>query len=93
MLPMATDEFTNYYTDLLDGSYDRVDRMVLNANFALCYLASGFRTRWRRLRMGSDAELDDTHRVRMAGRFSRHVPGREPTMFRLSTAAGENASI
>ena len=37
MLAMATDEFTNYYTDLLDGSYDCVDRFVLNANFGLCY--------------------------------------------------------
>src|SRR6266436_6536359 len=72
---MATDEFTNYYTDLLDGSYDCVDRMVLNANFVLCYSAGGFRTWWRRLHNGSDAELDNTHLMRMAGRFSRRVHG------------------
>ena len=45
---MATDEFTNYYTDLLDGSYDCVDRFVLNANFGLCYSPGGFRSWWRR---------------------------------------------
>jgi hypothetical protein len=72
---MATDEFTTYYTDLLHGSYDCVDRMVLNANFALCYSAGGFRTWWRRLYNGSDAELDNTHLMRMAGRFSRRVRG------------------
>jgi hypothetical protein len=38
---MATDEFTNYYKDLLDGSYDCVDRFVLNANFGLCYSPGG----------------------------------------------------
>jgi hypothetical protein len=30
---MATDEFTNSYTNLLDSSYDCVDRFVLNADF------------------------------------------------------------
>ena len=72
---MATDDFTNYYTDLLDGSYDCVDRMVLNANFGLCYSPGGFRSWWRRLHNGSDAELDNTHLMRMAGRFSRRVRG------------------
>ena len=72
---MATDDFTTYYTDLLDGSYDCVDRMVLNANFGLCYSPGGFRSWWRRLHNGSDAELDNAHLMRMAGRFSRRVRG------------------
>ena len=72
---MATDDFTNYYTDLLDGSYDCVDRFVLNANFGLCYSPGGFRSWWRRLHHGSDAELDNAHLMRMAGRFSRRVRG------------------
>jgi hypothetical protein len=72
---MATDEFTNDYTDLLDGSYDCVDRFVLNANFGLGYSPGGFRSWWRRLHNGSDAELDNTHLMRMAGRFSRRVRG------------------
>jgi len=75
VLAMATDEFTNYYTDLLDGSYDCVDRFVLNANFGLCYSPGGFRSWWRRLHHGSDAELDNAHLMRMAGRFSRRVRG------------------
>ena len=75
MLAMATDDFTNYYTDLLDGSYDCVDRFVLNANFGLCYSPGGFRSWWRRLHHGSDAELDNAHLMRMAGRFSRRVRG------------------
>ncbi|MBI4487996.1 MAG: hypothetical protein HY694_02835, partial [Deltaproteobacteria bacterium] len=35
--PMITDELSNYYSDLLDGSYNCVDRVVLNAHFGLCY--------------------------------------------------------
>ncbi len=72
---MPTDELSSYYSDLLDGSYDCVDRIVLNANFGLCYSAGGFRTWWRRLHNGSDEELDNTHLMRMAGRFSRCVRG------------------
>lgn len=70
---MPTDELRSYHSDLLDGSYDCVDRIVLNANFGLCYSAGGFRTWWRRLHNGSDEELDNTHLMRMAGRFSRCV--------------------
>ena len=31
-----TDELSDYYADLLDGSYDCVDRIVLNAYHTLC---------------------------------------------------------
>lgn len=72
---MATDELSSYYKDLLDGSYDCVDRIVLNGNFGLCYSAGGFRCWWRRLHNGSEQDLDDTHLMRMAGRFSRRVRG------------------
>ena len=72
---MAGDELSTYYADLLDGSYDCVDRIVLNAHCGLCYSAGGFRTWWRRWHDDSDAELDDTHLMRMAGRFSRRVRG------------------
>src|ERR1700758_4835387 len=33
----------------------------------------GLRTWWRRLHGGSDDQLDDTHLMRMAGRFARRV--------------------
>ena len=72
---MWTDELSKQYADLLDGSYNCVDRIVLNAYCTLCYSAGGFRTWWRRLYKGSDDELDDNHLMRMAGRFSRRVHG------------------
>ncbi len=68
------DELTERYRDLLQGSYDCVDRIVLNAYNSLCYSAGGFRHWWRRL-MGSDDQLDNAHLMRMAGRFSRRVRG------------------
>ncbi len=72
---MITDELSDSYSDLLDGSYNCVDRVVLNAHFGLCYSAGGFRLWWRRLHNGSEEELDNTHLMRMAGRFSRRVRG------------------
>jgi len=66
------DEFSEYYADYLDGSYDCADRIVLNGYFRLGCSPGGFRTWWRRLK-GSDQNLDKTHLMRMAGRFSRRV--------------------
>src|SRR6266540_2170598 len=60
--------------DLLQGSYDCVDRIVLNAYNSVCHSAGGFRQWWRRLD-GSDEQLDNAHLMRMAGRFSRRVRG------------------
>jgi hypothetical protein len=68
-----SDEFSASYSDLLDGTYDCVDRMVLNAYNPLCASPGGFRTWWRRLMGGSDADLDTAHLMRLAGRFSRRV--------------------
>ena len=68
-----SDEFSTSYSDLLDGTYDCVDRLVLNAYNALCASPGGFRTWWRRLMGGSDADLDTAHLMRLAGRFSRRV--------------------
>jgi hypothetical protein len=58
---------------MLTGSYDCVDRIVLNAYFPLGHNPGGFRCWWRRLHGGSDDLLDDTHLMRMAGRFARRV--------------------
>lgn len=66
------DEYSDYYVDLLDNTYDCVDRIVLNAYFCMGQAAGGFRTWWRQL-MGSDDDLDNAHLMRMAGRFSRRV--------------------
>jgi hypothetical protein len=68
----VADDFTGRYGDLLTGSYDCVDRVVLNAFFPVGHNPGGFRCWWRRLH-GSDDQLDDTHLMRMAGRFARRV--------------------
>ena len=60
--------------DLLDGSYDCVDRIVLNAYNPWCASPGGFRQFWRHLD-GSDEHLDNAHLMRLAGRFSRRVRG------------------
>jgi hypothetical protein len=61
------------YGDLLTGSYDCVDRIVLNAYFSMGHSPGGFRTWWRRL-YGSDDDLfDNTRLMRVTGRFARRV--------------------
>jgi hypothetical protein len=69
----VADDFCERYGDLLTGSYDCVDRIVLNAYFSLGHNPGGFRVWWRRLHGGSDGELDNTHLMRFAGRFARRV--------------------
>jgi hypothetical protein len=69
------DELCERYGDLLTGSYDCVDRVVLNAYFSLAHSPGGFRVWWRRLHDGADDQLDNAHLMRMAGRFSRRVRG------------------
>lgn len=70
---MSSDEFSLRYSDLVTGSYDCVDRIVLNAFYPLGYEPGGLRTWWRRLHGGSDGDLDNTHLTRMAGRFASRV--------------------
>jgi hypothetical protein len=68
----VADDFSARYGDLINGSYDCVDRVVLNAWFPMGVNPGGFRTWWRRLH-GGDDQLDNTHLMRMAGRFARRV--------------------
>ncbi len=67
------DDFSLRCAPLLAGSYDCVDRIVLNAYYPLGHTPGGLRTWWRRFHDGSDEQLDDTHLIRMAGRFARRV--------------------
>jgi len=67
------DSLSERYQDLLTGSYDCVDRIVLNAYFRMGHDPGG-PCWWRALR-GSDETLDNTHRMRLAGRFSRRIRG------------------
>jgi hypothetical protein len=69
----VADDFCGRYGDLLTGSYDCVDRIVLNAYFSLGHNPGGFRVWWRRLHEGSEELLDNTHLMRFAGRFARRV--------------------
>lgn len=71
---IADDPFSARYAALLDDTYDLVDRIVLNGYFNLAQSPGGFRTWWRQLR-GDDDQLDNTHLMRLAGRFSRRVRG------------------
>src|SRR3954454_1758981 len=73
-LPSMTDGLSTRYQDLLDGSYDCVDRIVLNAYFRMGHSPGGFRVWWRAL-TGSDETLENSHLMRLAGRFSRRIRG------------------
>ena len=66
------DKLSQTYVELLEGSYDCPDRIVLNAYYRAGHIPGGFRLWWRRL-YGSDETLDDSHLMRMAGRFSRRL--------------------
>lgn len=68
------DGLSELYQELLGGSYDCVDRIVLNAYFGMAHSPGGFRVWWRAL-TGSDETLDNAHLMRLAGRFSRRVRG------------------
>lgn len=67
-----TDQFTEFYSAGIEGSYDCIDRIVLNAYNPYLQSGGGFRVWWRTL-MGDDHDLDDTHLMRFAGHFSRRV--------------------
>jgi hypothetical protein len=67
------DGFSQRYGDLLTGSYDCVDRIVLNAYYPLGHNPGGFRVWWRRWHGDCDEQLDDTHLMRLAGRLARRV--------------------
>lgn len=66
------DPFSQYYASYLEDAYDVIDRLVLNAYFPLGQSPGGFRTWWRSL-AGGDENLDNTHLMRLAGRFSRRL--------------------
>jgi len=73
-MPFMRDGLSTLYQDLLSGSYDCVDRIVLNAYFRMGHDPGGFRLWWRQL-TGSDATLDNAHVMRLAGRFGRRIRG------------------
>jgi len=68
-----SDLFSERCGDLLTGSYDCPDRIVLNAYYSMGHATGGFRVWWRRWHSDSDEQLDNAHLMRLAGRFARRV--------------------
>src|SRR5437773_9260352 len=66
------DPLSDHYQELMEGRYDCVDRIVLNAYFGMAHSPGGFPICWRRL-YGSDDRLDNAHLMRLASRFSRRL--------------------
>ena len=71
---IGDDEFTRYYAPLLDDMYDVVDRITINARYNFACSPGGFRLWWFD-RFGTFDNLDDTHLMRLAGRYGRRVQG------------------
>lgn len=66
------DPLQAHYASLLEGSYDCIDRLVLNGYSKMLNTPSGLRV-WYRFLKGSDDGLTTTTLQRMAGRFGRRV--------------------
>jgi len=64
--------FSEHYRDLLEGQYDCIDRIVLNAYYPKLLSGGGFRDWWRLLH-GSDEGLNTAALMRMAGVVSQRV--------------------
>jgi hypothetical protein len=84
------DQLSTLYSDLLEGSYDCVDRVVPNAYFGVGQTGGGLRVWWRAL-YGSDGNLDDNHLMRMAGRFGLRLRawGEEKNILVVYSSPGE----
>ena len=70
----TNDSLTQHYSFLLEGNYDCIDRIVLNAYIPMLLVPGGVRN-WYRLMEGSDQDISDASMMRYAGRFSRRVQG------------------
>lgn len=66
------DSLTEHYEPLLQGSYDCIDRIVLNAYAPMLMVPGGVRV-WYREMKGSDTGLTTATLIQFAGRFSRRV--------------------
>ena len=69
---LEQDTFSQRYVGLLSGSYQCVDRIVLNGYFRFLQSGGGFRTWWNRV-FGSEEKLDQKGLLRFAGHFGRRV--------------------
>ena len=66
------DKLSKHYKEILEGSYDCLDRIVLNGYFIQGCIPGGFRN-WFRALKGSDNNLNNNTLMKMAGRFGRRT--------------------
>src|SRR5690348_11035627 len=66
------DELSSYYASLLEGSYDCIDRIVVNAYYPLGQTGGGIR-HWWRVWKGSDKTLSDAGMKAVAGDYARRL--------------------
>lgn len=66
------DSLTEHYESLLEGSYDCIDRIVLNAYVPMLMVPGGVRV-WYRGMKGGDKGLTTANLMKFAGRFNRRV--------------------
>lgn len=68
----ARNAFQEGNAELLESSYDCVDRIVVNAYHPMLSQAGGFRHWWREWK-GSDEGLETGNLMRLAGRYSKRL--------------------
>jgi hypothetical protein len=68
----AKDSLSEHYTPVLEGVYDCIDRIVLNAYCPMLITPGGVRN-WYRIMENGDYDMSDANMMRYAGRFSRRV--------------------
>jgi hypothetical protein len=66
------DAFAAYHAELIEASYDCVDRLVVNCYHQMSQAGGGFRTLWR-LWKGDDSTLSDPALRQAAGDFARRL--------------------
>jgi hypothetical protein len=69
-----TDDFSRYYEEHVEGIYECLDRIVINAYFPMGQTGGGMRYWWRKLK-GNDDGLTNDGMKRMAGDFARRLRG------------------
>lgn len=67
-----TDALTEHYSTVVEGHYDCIDRIVLNAHSKSLQIPGGFRN-WYRDLYGNEDQLTTAGLMRFAGRMSRRV--------------------
>lgn len=69
---LVSDKLSEHFRTSLDGSYDCIDRMVINPYCSLLSDPRGIRYWWRLLK-GDDKSLTTNALMRLAGRFSKRL--------------------